>query len=341
MNIKRISWRRLRIKNVKRAFVGWGEPRRLRNEPQHFAVRLICWGSFLTANLHDSPMKNVTVAQCLQRASELESISDSARLDIELLLCHILQKNRTYLFTWPDKTLSPELTEQFEQFFNRRKSGEPIAHILGQREFWSLPLAVNNSTLIPRPDTELLVELVLQLFGEDTPQQARSCLDLGTGTGAIVLALASEKPHWQLLGVDQSADAVALAEHNRQQLGFKQVTIAQSDWFSHIKAQQFDVIVSNPPYIDPQDPHLEQGDVRFEPRSALIADNHGLADIELIIGASKHYLSADGWLLLEHGYDQGEQVRRLLVHSDFKQVETRRDLGGNERVSLGRKTEST
>lgn len=282
-------------------------------------------------------MNPLSIAQCLQLAPELESLSDSARLDIELILCHILQKNRTYIFTWPDKTLSPEQIEHFFQFFNRRKNGEPIAHILGQREFWSLPLAVNNSTLIPRPDTELLVEVVLQLFAQDSAQQKRSCLDLGTGTGAIVLAIASEKPDWQLVGVDKSADAVALAEQNRGQLNLNHVQIKQSDWFSAITAQQFDVIVSNPPYIDPQDPHLEQGDVRFEPRSALIADNHGLADIELIIQQGWDYLCTRGWLLLEHGYDQGEAVRDLLNSRGFVQIETRRDLGGNERVSLGRK----
>jgi release factor glutamine methyltransferase len=286
-------------------------------------------------------MNNITVVQCLQLARELESVSDSARLDIELLLCHVLQKNRTWLFTWPDKILSPEQAEQFLQFFNRRKSGEPIAHILGQREFWSLPLMVNNSTLIPRPDTELLVELVLELFAQDSAQQKRSCLDLGTGTGAIVLAIASEKPEWQLVGVDKSADAVVLAEKNRSDLQFVHVHIMQSDWFTAIPTQQFDVIVSNPPYIDPQDPHLEQGDVRFEPRSALIADNKGLADIELIIQQGWSYLCEQGWLLVEHGYDQGLAVRDFLNARGFVQVETRTDLGGNERVSIGRKGESS
>ena len=289
-------------------------------------------------------MNLLSISQCLQLSTELDAISDSARLDIELLLCHILQKNRTYLFTWPDKMLSPEQVEQFLQFFNRRKNGEPIAHILGQREFWSLPLSVNNSTLIPRPDTELLVESVLELFAEDTPKQQRCCLDLGTGTGAIALAIASEKPDWQLMGVDKSLDAIALAEKNRAALQLAHVQMLQSDWFAALPtpdnetgAQQFDVIVSNPPYIDPQDPHLDQGDVRFEPRSALIADNKGLADIELIIQQSWEYLCAQGWLLLEHGYDQGAVVRDLLSARGFMQVETRRDLGGNERVSFGKK----
>lgn len=284
-------------------------------------------------------MHSLSVAQCLQLAHELESLSDSARLDIELLLCHILQKNRTYLFTWPDSVLSLEQAETFLQFFNRRKSGEPVAHIIGQREFWSLPLAVNNSTLIPRPDTELLVETVLDLFAQDAPPQARRALDLGTGTGAIVLAIASEKPYWQLLGVDYSADAVALAEQNRAALGFKHVAMAQSDWFENVGTQPFDVIVSNPPYIDPQDPHLTQGDVRFEPLSALIADNQGLADIEHIVAQAWHYLQTQGWLLVEHGYDQAQRVRDLFNQRGFVQVETRRDLGGNERITLGRKSQ--
>lgn len=282
-------------------------------------------------------MNMITVAQCLQRASELEMVSDSARLDIELILCHILQQNRTWLFTWPDKTLTEEQQQLFTAFFLRRQKGEPIAHIIGMREFWSLPLAVNNSTLIPRPDTELLVETTLALFADDEPEKARRCLDLGTGTGAIVLALASEKPRWQLLGVDFSTDAVTLAEQNRRALNFDHVRVAQSNWFAQIALRAFDVIVSNPPYIDPQDPHLQQGDVRFEPHSALIADNHGLADIEKIIRDSWHYLTADGWLLLEHGYDQGAAVRELLSLGGFTQVETRHDLGGNERVSLGQK----
>lgn len=280
-------------------------------------------------------MSNITVAQCLQLSPELESISDSARLDIEIILCHILQKNRTWLFTWPGNSLTAEQQQLFDAFFQRRKSGEPIAHIIGWREFWSLPLAVNNSTLIPRPDTELLVETALELFASDDIKHVRKCLDLGTGTGAIALALASEKPHWQLLGVDKSADAIALAENNRAQLSFNHVQIRQSDWFAQVDGGEFDVIVSNPPYIDPQDPHLTQGDVRFEPHSALIADNHGLADIESIIRESWSYLLVGGWLLLEHGYEQAETVRNLLRARGFAAVETRLDLGGNERVSLG------
>lgn len=280
-------------------------------------------------------MNDITIAQCLQLAPQLEAVSESARLDIELILCHLLQKNRTWLFTWPETRLTAEQADLFQRYFARRKTGEPVAHIVGQREFWSLPLAVNPSTLIPRPDTEVLVETALELFAADAPQQSRRCLDLGTGTGAIALALASEKPQWFILGVDVSAEAVALAEQNRQTLGFEQVSLMQSNWFESIPAQAFDLIVSNPPYIDPQDPHLAQGDVRFEPLSALIAERQGLADLETIVAGAGAYLAPRGWLLVEHGYDQASAVHALFVAQGFKQVETRRDYGGNDRVTLG------
>lgn len=281
---------------------------------------------------------SLTIANCLKKSSQLADLSDSPRLDIEILLTHILQKNRTYLFTWPEQELTAEQTKVFNEFFARRLTGEPVAHIIGQREFWSLPLMVNNSTLIPRPDTELLVEATLGLFTEDDANQARRLLDLGTGTGAIVLALAHEKNAWQCVGLDKELAAVELAEKNRVQLKLNNVSIQCSDWFSALEAEvSFDVIVSNPPYIDPSDEHLKEGDVRFEPLSALIADNHGLADLEFIISHAPKYLSANGWLLVEHGYDQGSAVRDLFIASHFDQVNTFRDFGGNERVTLGKK----
>ena len=283
-------------------------------------------------------MTKNTIANCLQQFSQLADVSDSPRLDIEILLTHILQKNRTYLFTWPEQELTAEQSKIFNDFFARRLTGEPVAHIIGQREFWSLPLMVNNSTLIPRPDTELLVEAALGLFGDDESNQYRRLLDLGTGTGAIVLALAHEKESWQCVGVDKELAAVELAERNREQLKLNNVSIQRSDWFSAlINETPFDIIVSNPPYIDPTDEHLSEGDVRFEPLSALIADNNGLADLEFIIAHAPQYLTANGWLLVEHGYDQGSAVRDLFVVNHFDQVNTFRDFGGNERVTLGRK----
>lgn len=281
-------------------------------------------------------MQPLTIASCLKFAPQLIPISDSPRLDIELLLTHILQKDRTYLFTWPEKELSSQESELFNNAFARRLKGEPIAHIIGQREFWSLPFMVNNSTLIPRPDTELLVEATLGLFLEDEGNKERRLLDLGTGTGAIVLALAHEKSAWQCVGVDKEIAAVNLAEKNRMQLNLPNATLLQSDWFSAVaNMERFDVIVSNPPYIDPEDEHLTQGDVRFEPLSALVADKKGLADLEFIIQQAPTYLNRNGWLLVEHGYDQGEAVRLLFSSNKFDNINTYRDFGRNERVTVG------
>lgn len=283
-------------------------------------------------------MQSLTITSCLKLASQLADVSDSPRLDIELLLTHVLQKDRTYLFTWPEKELTQAEANQFNDFFARRLTGEPVAHIIGQREFWSLPLMVNNSTLIPRPDTELLVEATLGLFAEDEQNQSRRLLDLGTGTGAIVLALANEKSSWQCMGVDKEIAAVELAEKNRTQLNLQNVKILQSDWFAALVDEaQFDIIVSNPPYIDPNDEHLSQGDVRFEPLSALIADNKGLADLELIIAQAPKFLTSNGWLLVEHGYDQGDAVRNLFAVNKFDNINTFRDFGRNERVTVGQR----
>ena len=230
--------------------------------------------------------------------------------------------------------LTTEQTKQFHELLSRRKNGEPIAHIIGQREFWSLSFDVNNSTLIPRPDTELLVETVLELFSGDKSETLRYCLDLGTGTGVIALALANEKKSWNILGVDQSPAAIELAEKNRQKFQLENVELKISNWFSNIDNQQFDVIVSNPPYIDPQDPHLFQGDLRFEPLTALIADEKGLADIKHIIHHAKKYLISPGWLVLEHGYDQAEAAQNLLIENGYSNIQTRKDYGENDRVTF-------
>lgn len=281
--------------------------------------------------------ESLTIAVCLRLAQQLTAVSESPRLDIEILLAHILQKERTFLFTWPETALTREQEDQFTAAFERRLGGEPVAHIIGQREFWSLPLFVNNTTLIPRPDTELLVETILNLFASDMHNQPRQVLDLGTGTGAIVLALAHEKKHWHCLGVDNQPDAVQLAQRNRDHLQLHNVTIRQSDWFTAVDQTDFDVIVSNPPYIAADDPHLQQGDVRFEPLSALVADNQGFRDIENIVQQAKHYLLPNGWLLIEHGYQQGLAVRKLFEQSGYAAIQTLSDLGGNERVTLGKK----
>lgn len=276
-------------------------------------------------------MADVDVRCCLRRASELAELSDSARLDVEVILSWVLGKDRSFLFTWPEHQLSCEQLEQFERAFARRKAGEPVAHITGEREFWSLSLLTDASTLIPRPDTECLVELALARLPKTSPR----ILDLGTGTGAIALALASERADAEVMAVDVVDSAVALARKNAERLQIANIEIKQSHWFSAVNGR-FDVIVSNPPYIDADDEHLQQGDVRFEPLSALVAEKQGLADLQLIVEQAPAYLNEGGWLLMEHGWQQGEAVRHLLLEKGYTDVATEQDFGGNDRVSLGR-----
>jgi release factor glutamine methyltransferase len=272
--------------------------------------------------------------------STIESLLDTAdlpdsptpRLDAELLLAAALGKPRSYLRTWPERELDGEQLTRFQASLQRRRQGEPVAYILGHQGFWSLDLEVAPHTLIPRPDTELLVETALELL----PATPLSALDLGTGTGAIALALASERPAWQVTGVDRVEDAVALAERNRQRLQLGNARFLHSYWFSALSGERYGLILSNPPYIRADDQHLDQGDVRFEPSSALVAGRDGLDDIRVIIQAAPAHLLPGGWLLLEHGFDQAEAVRELLVAGGFAEVHSRRDLGGHERISLGR-----
>nr|WP_221799451.1 peptide chain release factor N(5)-glutamine methyltransferase [Oceanobacter mangrovi] len=257
--------------------------------------------------------------------------SESPKLDAELLLADVLQKDRTWLFTWSDKLLDATAVSQADQRLQRRLQGEPVAYILGYRDFWSLRLAVSPATLIPRPDTETLVEWALEL---PLPANAQ-VIDMGTGTGAIALALASEQPGWHVTGVDYSDDSVALAQQNARSNQLTTVRFFQSDWFSQVSGH-FDLIVSNPPYIDASDPHLSQGDVRFEPASALVAEDHGMADIQQLIEQSQHVLNDNGWLLFEHGYQQAELVAAALRAAGFADVSSRVDLAGNPRVTGGR-----
>ena len=260
---------------------------------------------------------------------------ESPRADADVLLCHLLDCRRSYLMTWPERELSAEQQATLQGWLGRRLAGEPIAHLVGEREFWSLPLKVSPATLIPRPDTEVLVEQALTRI----PQGPCAVLDLGTGTGAIALAIKSERPEVEVWAVDRMADAAALACTNSAALGLP-IEVRHGSWFeplgeSYPQAPRFAVIVSNPPYIDGADPHLEQGDVRFEPRSALVADEAGLADIRHIVTHAPAYLQPDGCLLLEHGWEQGAAVRQLLGDNGYREVVTVRDYGDNERVTLG------
>ena len=261
---------------------------------------------------------------------------ESPRADADVLLCHLLDCRRSYLMTWPERELDAAQQATLQGWLARRLNGEPIAHLVGEREFWSMPLKVSPATLIPRPDTEVLVEQALTKI----PQGPCAVLDLGTGTGAIALALKSERPEVDVWAVDRMVDAAALARENSAALGLP-IEVRDGCWFEPLgepdcdKTPRFAVIVSNPPYIDGADPHLEQGDVRFEPRSALVADDAGLADIRHIVAHAPAYLLTDGWLLLEHGWDQGEAVRQLLRDSGYREVATVRDYGDNDRVTLG------
>lgn len=275
---------------------------------------------------------NLTVENAITTgANLLASSSDSAKLDAQVLLLNILQKPRSYLFTWPEKQLTDEQSQAFERACERRLNGEPVSHITGYREFWSLQLEVNPTTLIPRPDTETLVELALSC---NVPNDAK-VLDLGTGTGAIALALGSEMPTWDIIAVDRIDDAVALAKRNQKRLAINNVCVKQSNWFSALNNKKFDLIVTNPPYIKYNDKHLHQGDVRFEPLSALVADDAGLADIKQIITQSRDYLHSNGYLLIEHGFEQSAAVRHIFNQMAFINVSTVKDLGNNDRVTFG------
>ena len=257
--------------------------------------------------------------------------SDTPVLDAELLLAHVLGKPRSYLLTWPERELDETQLAQFDALLARRRQGEPVAYLLGQQGFWSLDLKVAPDTLIPRPDTERLVEVALELG----PAGPARVLDLGTGTGAIALALAAERPRWQLIGVDRMPAAVALARRNGERLGLTHAYFLQSDWFSALDGQCFDMIVSNPPYIAADDPHLALGDVRFEPASALVSGEDGLDDIRRIIAEAPDHLAPGGRLLLGHGWQQAPAVCQLLRERGMDLVQSWRDLGGQLRVSGG------
>jgi len=262
-----------------------------------------------------------------------EGENTSPSIDAAVLLCHTLDKPRSYLLTWPEKHLTLEQEQHFNELLTRRLTGEPVAYIVGEREFWSLPLKVSPSTLIPRPDTERLVEVALdKIFGK-----TGDILDLGTGTGAIALALASEMPNRNVTGIDLRPEAQQLASENAERLNITNTTFLNGSWFEPLpENSRFSLIVSNPPYIEKDDPHLSQGDVRFEPITALVAEEKGLADIKHIADNARHYLEADGWLAFEHGYDQGDAVREIMQALGYLDVMTEKDYGGNDRVTLGR-----
>lgn len=270
-------------------------------------------------------------------AAVLGGASPAPRLDAELLLAHALGRERSHLYAHPEAKPSAAALAGFHQLLDRRRSGEPLAYLTSKREFWSMELKVTPATLIPRHETELLVELALQRIPAGAEWRL---LDLGTGSGAIALVLARERARCQLIATDSSTAALAVAAENAGMLGISNVEFLAGDWFQPLAERRFQLVVSNPPYVRENDPHLQEGDLRFEPHSALTAGVDGLEDLRRIVSAAPAHLEAGGWLLLEHGHDQGAEVRALLNARGYGQVATFRDLQGQERVSGGIRTEA-
>lgn len=273
----------------------------------------------------------ITLLQALTEGRQ-QLASESAELEARMLLAHALSVSKTYTYTWPDQVLTQAEWTSYRALVERRRLGEPIAYLLGEREFYGLSFAVDARVLIPRPETELLVDVALELSSK-TPLRV---LDLGCGSGAIACAIAHNRPAWSVHGVDVSDDALAVARHNKHTLNVDNLQLSQSDWFSSLAQTQFDLIVSNPPYVEPDSVWLQQGDVRFEPQLALTAKNAGMSDLEYIIACAGPYLSTSGWLWLEHGFEQAGAVRECLQQSGFQQIQSRQDLQGYERVTGGR-----
>ncbi len=266
-----------------------------------------------------------TVSRALEEGRQIE--------DARLILAHVLERDPAWLFAWPEHELDEAQLARYRELLRRRAAGEPLAYLTGEKEFWSLPLKVTPATLVPRPETELLVELALKR-GHDHGKA--KVLDLGTGAGAIALALAHERRRWEITATDVSPEALAVAAENARRLGLANVRFLQGDWYRAVPAgERFHLILSNPPYVAEDDPHLERGALPHEPRRALVSGPDGLDDLRTLIAGAPGHLEPGGRLLVEHGMDQGAAVRALFRQADFQRVETHRDLAGRDRVTLG------
>jgi len=274
-----------------------------------------------------------TIDQTIRQAAQQIGVaSPSPRLDAEVLVMHATGLARSALITRAQELLSPESEVQLQELFARRERGEPVAYLTGKREFWSLDLRVTPDVLIPRPETELLVEQALMRIPEKTKW---TIADLGTGSGALALAIAKERPRCRVIATDASEAALAIAQANAKQLAIDNIEFRYGDWLDPLADQILDMIVSNPPYIAEQDPHLSQGDVRFEPQGALVAGADGLTAILAIITGARQHLRHGGFLLLEHGFDQASAVRAALAGQGYATVATCPDLNGQPRISFG------
>ena len=276
-----------------------------------------------------------TIKTLLARAAKtLTSHSGSPLLDAEVLLGFVLGKPRTYLRAWCDNALTDQQHAAFVALIKQRQQGTPIAYLTGTREFWSRDFRITSDVLIPRPDTELLIELSLGLIPKD---KAVKLIDLGTGSGIIAVTLAAERPKAHVTAVDVCLAALNVAQHNAGHHQLTNIEFYQSNWFVNVPKSLFDLVISNPPYIGPDDEHLQQGDVRFEPKTALIAEDHGLSDIRIIADKARCYLKPAGHLLIEHGYNQATQVQALFNGLAYHKVQYYRDLSGQLRVTYGQK----
>ena len=276
------------------------------------------------------------IVDALKYARQQLQTSDSAQLDSELLLCEILNCERSHLYAYPEKELTDKNIKSLNQFISLRAEGHPIAHITKQREFWSLLLHIDEHTLIPRPETEILVEAALKLIPKESKKDV---LDLGTGSGAIAIAIASERPLANIIATDKSDEALNIAKRNAERHNINNINFINADWFNMENNHSYNVIVSNPPYICNDDAHLKQGDVRFEPLSALASGKDGLDDLRIIISEANKHLNKQGWLLVEHGYNQAKQVQQLFNENNFTSISTIKDYSDNDRVTIGEKHE--
>jgi release factor glutamine methyltransferase len=277
-------------------------------------------------------MAEITITEILLEARQLLPDNPDSRFETEVLLCHLLDVSRSYLYAHANEIVSPNINIKFQQLIKRRSEGVPVAYLLGLKEFWSLELEVDEHTLIPRPETELLVQRVLETLPQD-----KNCLvaDLGVGSGAVVIALAKERPNWQFYAGDISPNTLAVAKKNSDKYGITNIEFLISDWCDGLPTLAFDAIASNPPYIALQDPHLSA--LTFEPDIALVSGKDGLDAIRILIATAGQYLKTGGWLLLEHGHDQAGKVKEMFSNANYDSVESFSDINHILRVTQGRK----
>ena len=275
-----------------------------------------------------------TISQTLSDARlQLQTASPSPAVDASILMCHILDCSSSHLIAWPEKALTTQQAAAFSRVLQRRLAGEPVAYITGKREFWSLSLKVSRDVLIPRPETETLIEFALELFSE---RSAMKIADLGTGSGAIACALATEHPHWQIVATDISASALDIARANAARHKLENIDFHLGAWFEPVRHHDFDLIISNPPYVAIDDHHLTEGDVRYEPEAALVSGKRGLDAITLLIRQAGNYLKTGGWLIVEHGYDQQRSVYDCFEQNGFSEIVQLTDLAALPRAMAGR-----